>query len=104
MKYSVIILLLVSCVVLPDMLFATECQNTEIWRKKLILIKPDAMKLARVQNCGDYIYVGMYTEEKDISVFMINIVKQGYGIPLFNGFDSDPATENNLHIILEGKY
>lgn len=89
--------------VLPDTLIARECPSTEIWRKKLMPIKPDAMKLTRVQDCGDYIYVGMYTEEKDITVFMINIVKKGYGIPLFNGHDGDPTTESNIHIVLESK-
>lgn len=104
MNYNLIILLVVSCVAFPNLLNAGECPDTEIWRKKLIPIKPDAMKLARVQDCGDYIYVGMYTEAKDITAFMINIVKEGYGTPLFNGFDGDSATENNIHIVLEEKY
>lgn len=103
MRYSLIILFLISCIVLPDMLLAGECQKTEIWRKKLMPIKPDAMKLVRVQDCGDYIYVGMYTEAKDITVFMINIVKKGYGRPLFNGYDGDPTSENSIHIFLESK-
>lgn len=62
------------------------------------------MKIARVQDCGDYIYIGMYTEVKDISMFMMNIVEKGYGRPVFNKFNGDPKTENSLHIILEVKY
>lgn len=83
---------------------AKECPDSEIWLKKLILIKPDAMKIARAQDCGDYIYVGMHTEVKDLSMFMMNIVKKGYGQPVYYTFNDAPKTENSLHIFLEVTY